>query len=80
MPLWKIYHPPTTFSTPASKSAFAAAITKIYTTIPLPAFYVNVLFIPVAADSYYIGGESRPGPENSKPFVRVTIENIARKM
>ena len=91
MPLWTIYHPPSTFTTPSSKSAFAAAITAIYTSIPLPAFYVNVLFIPVDASSYYIGGVARPsprdasknlgpGPDSEKPFVRITIENIARKM
>jgi hypothetical protein len=107
MPLWHIYHPPSTFTTPTSKSSLAASITKIYTSVPLPAFYVNVLckpllpyripllttstqpVIPVEPSSYYVGGISRPsppsstnepGPDSSKPFIRITIENIARKM
>jgi phenylpyruvate tautomerase PptA (4-oxalocrotonate tautomerase family) len=89
MPLWKIYHPPSTFTTPASKSALANAITEIYTAVPLPAFYVNVLFLPVDANNYYIGGVPRPseskspstaGPDSEKPFIRITIENIARKL
>ncbi|KAF2692212.1 hypothetical protein K458DRAFT_285736 [Lentithecium fluviatile CBS 122367] len=89
MPLWKIYHPPSTFTTPSSRQSLARAITAIYTAVPLPAFYVNVLFIPVEADSYYIGGvarpsphfpDSEPGPDSARPFIRVTIENIARKI
>jgi phenylpyruvate tautomerase PptA (4-oxalocrotonate tautomerase family) len=89
MPLWKIYHPPSTFTTPASKSALANAITEIYTAVPLPAFYVVVLFHPIEASSYYVGGVARPSeskdvetaaPDSEKPFIRITIENIARKM
>ncbi|RMZ66103.1 Tautomerase [Pyrenophora seminiperda CCB06] len=60
MPLWLIYHPPTTFTSPITKQALAASITEIYVASGLPAFYVNVLFIPVAEESYYIGGVSRP--------------------
>lgn len=89
MPLWTIYHPPSTFTTPSSKSALAAAITKIYTSTRLPAFYVNVLFQPIDAESFYIGGVARPspadpknnpGPDSEKPFIRITIQNIARTL
>ncbi|CCF33378.1 hypothetical protein CH063_05583 [Colletotrichum higginsianum] len=45
MPLWIIYHPEGTFEDDASKEAFSADITKFYTTIGLPAFYVVANFI-----------------------------------
>jgi phenylpyruvate tautomerase PptA (4-oxalocrotonate tautomerase family) len=92
MPLWIIYHPPNTFTTPDSKQSLAAAITAIYSgtkSAGLPPFYVNVLFQPIEASSYYIGGVARPsphteannpGPDSSKPFIRVTIQNIARTL
>jgi phenylpyruvate tautomerase PptA (4-oxalocrotonate tautomerase family) len=92
MPLWIIYHPPSTFTTPDSKQSLAADITAIYSgtkSAGLPPFYVNVLFQPIEASSYYIGGVARPsphseankpGPDSSKPFIRVTIQNIARTL
>ncbi len=40
----------------------------------MPAFYVTVLFIPLEADNFYIGGVPR------KNFVRFAIEQIARQM
>ena len=89
MPLWIIYHPPTIYTDPAVKKAFAQAITDIYTRAPLPAIYVNVLFQPIEASSYLIGAVARPsphteanepGPDSAKPFVRVTIQNIARTL
>jgi phenylpyruvate tautomerase PptA (4-oxalocrotonate tautomerase family) len=89
MPLWIIYHPPTTFTDAETKRAFARAITDIYTATPLPAFYVNVIFNPIKANSFYIGGVARPslhfeadkpGPDSEKPFIRISIQNIARTM
>lgn len=80
MPLWIIYHPPTTFQEEDVKQALAKEITSIYTSVSLPAFYVNVFFIPVAASSYFIGGVSRPspqkkendpGPNSETPWIRV---------
>jgi hypothetical protein len=50
---------------------------------------VNVLYIPIPPSSLFIGGVSRPsvatastpkGPDPSKPWIRVTIQNIARKI
>jgi hypothetical protein len=55
----------------------------------MPAFYVNVLFQPITAHSFYIGAVARPsphnaanepGPDSQRPFIRITIQNIARKM
>ncbi|KAF2872329.1 putative oxalocrotonate tautomerase, partial [Massariosphaeria phaeospora] len=92
MPLWTIYHPPSTFASPRTRKSLAQSITAIYTAAHLPAFYVNVLFIPVAASSIYIGGVARPsqerssnssaniGPDPTVPFIRITIQNIARKI
>lgn len=75
MPLWRIFYHPSAFSAEQKKS-LANDITKLYTSPPveLPAFYVNVLFIPLQEDEYYIGGETR------RNFVRIVIEQIARTM
>ena len=74
MPLWRIYVHPDTF-TPAQRAALAKDITDLYVDkINLQAFYVNVFFISLEQDSYYIGGEAR------KNFVRITAEHIARTM
>lgn len=75
MPLWRIYHEESVF-TDAQKSSLANTITKLYTDIHMPAFYVNVLFIPLPASSVYVGG--KPQPQPNKKFVRFTIEQIAR--
>ncbi|KAI8934299.1 hypothetical protein NX059_009038 [Plenodomus lindquistii] len=86
MPLWIIYHPPSTFQDAESKRGLSKAITDIYTLSNLPAFYVNVLFQVIQADSFLIGGVARPspeseadkpGPDSSKPFIRITVEHIA---
>ena len=74
MPLWKIYAHPDTF-TPAQRAAIAQDITALYVNqINLPAFYVNVFFIPLEQDSMFFGGEPR------KNFVRITADHIARTM
>jgi hypothetical protein len=89
MPLWTIYHPPATFTSPSTRAALAEAITNLYTPAPMPAFYVNVLFQPIEADSFFIGAVARPsphkatnepGPSSQRPFIRITIQNIARKL
>ncbi|KAF1940208.1 hypothetical protein EJ02DRAFT_445658 [Clathrospora elynae] len=88
MPLWMIYHPPSAFVEEDTKCAFAKAITEIYS-VKLPAFYVNVIFQPIQQTSFYVGGVARPsphtdtnkpGPDSKKPFIRITIQNIARKI
>ncbi|KAF1991101.1 hypothetical protein K402DRAFT_400580 [Aulographum hederae CBS 113979] len=62
MPLWRIYHPEGTFTTPAHKKGLADGITKLYETIGLPAFYVVVLFIPLKTTDMFVGGSNRPPP------------------
>lgn len=75
MPLWQIYHPPGTFDDNALKQAFADDITKMYTTLGLPAFYVVAHFYKMDNSNVYLGG--KPLSEGEKPFVRVVITHIA---
>lgn len=70
MPVWRIYHPSNTFTTKAEKEALSKDITAIYTLIPLPAFYVVVLFIPLPEENTFIGGEVRV----CRHFVKVCRE------
>ncbi|KAJ5329819.1 hypothetical protein MYU51_011971 [Penicillium brevicompactum] len=76
MPLWQIYHPAGLYEDQESKSSFAKDITKIYTKIGLPPFYVVVNFIPLPKEDILVGGE----PSNGTPFIRIVITNIAVKM
>lgn len=71
MPLWRIFSHPDTFS-PAQRIAFAKDITEYYVDKGLPAFYVNVFFIPLELDQCFVGGISK------KNFVRIAIEHIAK--
>ncbi|KAJ4294380.1 hypothetical protein N0V90_008070 [Kalmusia sp. IMI 367209] len=61
----------------------------VYTAVPLPAFYVNVLFVPLDPTSIYVGGIARPsprsaddgpGPDSSVPFIRLTVQHLARQL
>jgi phenylpyruvate tautomerase PptA (4-oxalocrotonate tautomerase family) len=73
MPLWKIHHPVGAY-TPADKKEFAEAITRVYEAVPIPRFYVVVIFEEVAADSFYVSGE----PHDR--FVRLQIDQMARTL
>lgn len=73
MPLWKIYTPPEAY-TAKDRKEMAERITGIYTQIPIPAFYVVVLFEEIPADSYFVGGK----PHDK--FIRVKIDQIARTL
>ena len=70
MPLWQIFSNPSTF-TPDQKRALVESITPMYTKIGLPAFYVNVIFIPVESDCFYVGNQQ------VTKMVRIVIEHIA---
>ncbi|CAD0087962.1 unnamed protein product [Aureobasidium vineae] len=78
MPLWQIYHPPGVFEDADSKAALAADITKIYTSVGLPAFYVVVHFNTMQPTNVYVGGESKAN--TSKPFIRIVIKHIAIRL
>ncbi|MCJ1260531.1 hypothetical protein MMC22_000392 [Lobaria immixta] len=70
MPLWRIFSHPSTFST-AQRQALAESITSHYTGEGLPAFYVDVVFIPVEPDSFYVGGKQAAN------MVRIAVDHLA---
>lgn len=57
MPLWEIFHTANAFNTPQSKALIAKDITAWYTAVGLPAFYVNILFRPMAGEDMWIAGK-----------------------
>ncbi|KAL2222620.1 putative oxalocrotonate tautomerase [Thermoascus aurantiacus ATCC 26904] len=71
MPLWVFAHTPGAFS-PEEKKDLAQAITRIYTRLNLPAFYVNVQFFEMAPSDIYVGGESLSN------FTTISIHHVAR--
>ena len=56
----------------SAAQAIAEGITNVYSAIPLPEFYVVVVFIDTDLDSFFIGGK----PNNR--FVRIVTGHIAR--
>ena len=78
MPLWQIYHPPGVLEDEESKAALAASITKMYTRVKLPAFYVVVHFNTISPSNVYVGGVSKSA--SSTPFIRIVIKHIAIKL
>jgi hypothetical protein len=72
MPLWKVFHGSDTLKSQADKEAIAKGATQFYVKNGLPAFYVNVIFIPVTPDNFFTGGV-----EKSKT-VGIEIDHVAR--
>lgn len=70
MPLIRLFISPHVLSA-SEKKELAQSLTWIYINSKLPAFYVNVIFVEVEENSFYIGGEARAN------FVRIAIEHIA---
>ena len=73
MPFWTVYHSVGAF-TAEDKKKLAKQVTEVYASIPLPKFYVVIIFEEVATDSCFVGGE----PNNR--FVRFKIDQIARTL
>jgi phenylpyruvate tautomerase PptA (4-oxalocrotonate tautomerase family) len=73
MPLWRIYHPESAYSA-EDKQAFSEAITAMYAQIPIPRFYVVVIFEEVKAENIYVGGVSHG------KFVRLKLDHMARTL
>jgi phenylpyruvate tautomerase PptA (4-oxalocrotonate tautomerase family) len=73
MPLWKIVHPVGAY-TAEDKKDFSEAISTVYMAVPIPKFYVVVLFEEIEAENIYVGGESR------NDFVRINIDQMARTL
>ena len=73
MPLWKVYHPVGAYSV-QDKREFAEKVTEMYSRIPIPKFYVVMIFEEVAAESVYVGGVSHG------KFVRFKLDHMARTL
>jgi phenylpyruvate tautomerase PptA (4-oxalocrotonate tautomerase family) len=73
MPLWKIHHPVGAYSA-EDKKQFAEAITGVYERVPIPKFYVVVIFEEVDAENIYVGGDPH------EMFVRIQIDQMARTL
>jgi phenylpyruvate tautomerase PptA (4-oxalocrotonate tautomerase family) len=73
MPLWQIYHPKDAY-TAEDKEALAGRITGLFTQIPIPGFYVVVMFHELESDAIYVGGKPR------KDFVRFKIDQMANTL
>lgn len=73
MPMWNIFHPSGAYSA-EEKQIFSERITALYTQIPLPKFYVTVVFQEIEKDSMFVGAIPRDN------FVRIRIDQIARTL
>lgn len=73
MPLWKIYHPARSF-TAEDKKKLSNRITDVYASVPIPKFYVVIIFEEIAKDSCFVGGELH------NKFVRFKVDQIARTL
>ena len=71
MPLWKVYHPVGAF-TAEDKKQLAQRVTEVYASIPIPKFYVVLLFEEIGQDACFVGGEPH------RKFIRFKIDQIAR--
>ncbi|GJJ16040.1 hypothetical protein Clacol_010319 [Clathrus columnatus] len=70
MPLHRIYSPVGTLSS-EEKALIAKNLTAVYVERGLPPFYVDVVFLDIPKDSFYVGGEQRT-------IVRVVSQHLAR--
>jgi hypothetical protein len=68
MPQWIVYHPSSTFQSEDDKRALSQDITKVYTSVGLPAIFVVVNFIKLEPADIWVGGEKR----TERPFVSPT--------
>ncbi|SFM79515.1 tautomerase family protein [Nitrosomonas communis] len=73
MPLWKIYHPVGSFTTEDKKS-LSERITNVYASVPIPKFYVVIIFEEITKDSCFVGGELH------NKFIRFKVDQIARTL
>ena len=71
MPLWKVYTPAGAYSA-EDKRAMAEAVTNVYAGVPIPKFYVVLIFEEMSKDACYVGGVAH------NKFVRFKIDQIAR--
>ncbi|TKY89734.1 hypothetical protein EX895_001519 [Sporisorium graminicola] len=79
MPLHRIYTPKH-FFTKEEKRELVESVTSLYVRMGLPPFLVNVLFIQLEDDDFYIGmqAHSERAQEQGKKFVRIVSQHLAR--
>ncbi|EED14410.1 conserved hypothetical protein [Talaromyces stipitatus ATCC 10500] len=73
MPYWKIYHGLDTLE-PSDKTTLSKSITEYYTSLGLPAFYVNIFYFPLPEQEFYVGGV----PQGKK--ISIEITHIAKQI
>lgn len=73
MPLWKVYHPAGAY-TEQDKKEFSQRITEIYSAVPIPRFYVVVIFEETEPGNVWVGGDRHDR------FVRFKIDQMARTL
>ncbi|GKZ74338.1 hypothetical protein AnigIFM50267_011837 [Aspergillus niger] len=71
MPIWSFKYSQGALSE-QDKLGLAKDITRLYTSVGLPAFFVNVQFFEMGPSEMFVGGESRTN------FVNLSIVHIAR--
>jgi len=70
LPLWQVFHPKGAY-TAEDKQGLAERITGLFTSAPMPAFYVVVVFIEMSPDNYFVGATP------TKNFVRFKVDQMA---
>ena len=73
MPLWQVFHPKGAY-TAEDKQGLAERITGLFTSAPMPAFYVVVVFIEMSPDDFYVGAKP------TKNFVRFKVDQMANTL
>jgi phenylpyruvate tautomerase PptA (4-oxalocrotonate tautomerase family) len=73
MPMWQIFHPKDAY-TEEDRRNLSERITAIYAAIPIPRFYVVVVFQELPAAAFYVGGKPRAN------FVRFKVDQMARTL
>lgn len=73
MPVWDFQYPPGLLAE-SDKHDLAKAITKIYTAVGLPAFYVQTRFTEKSPGTQFIGEEA------ATKYVSIQIVHAARKL
>ncbi|KAE8309936.1 hypothetical protein BDV41DRAFT_546450 [Aspergillus transmontanensis] len=71
MPIWSFKSSRGALSE-QDKTDLVKDITRLYTKVDLPAFFVNVQFVEMGPTEMFVGGESRSN------FVNLSIVHIAR--
>ncbi|EOD52782.1 hypothetical protein UCRNP2_402 [Neofusicoccum parvum UCRNP2] len=79
MPKWTIHHPDNVFTDLNERQALAQALTKMYTDVGLPPFYVAVIFIPHKSGAMYRGDLRLSQPDLEKPpYIYLSFTHVAK--